>query len=91
MSGNIATCSVTYPTRLGNRGKSQDEIPIFQSSGSQFTRQYGITDYEGRHRRHAETQGKVVVSKFDFDPYWWLDRGLDEDDYSCESRSPKKS
>ena len=78
------------PDSPRNKGKSQDEIPIFQSSGSQYTRQNGIINYEGLHRRHAETQGKVVVTKFDFDPYWWLDRGLDEDDYYLRIKEPEK-
>ncbi len=78
------------PDSPRNRGNPASEIPTLESSGSQFTGQCGILDYEALFKRIKETKGNLVLSKLDFDSYWWLDRSLDQDDHYLRIQEPDK-
>jgi hypothetical protein len=78
------------PDSPWNRGRPAHNIPTLESSGGRFTRQYGILDYEELFKRFKKTEGKLELSKFDFDSYWWLDRSLDQDDHYRWIQEPDK-
>ena len=72
-----------YDYRRGNLENLDSKLhpsPPLDRCTSQFTTQYGIPCRHELLERYKD--GKLVLKKEDFHPYWWLERSLaDEDEY----------